>query len=157
MLGTSCQSCLPLGERRCQGPCSADPDFLIQGVVAKNVLPKPACVVRVRRFPCQRLRIIIREKSGVGVGRSCCCDICPLESRFGRVALTGVAAPKTARSRAFSPVRFFNVAFFFPVDMCRGHAKTPPGAFSNSGSPTPRPKRQDRRSGPSGGQSLPSC
>ena len=31
-------------------------------VVAKNDLSKPACVVRVRRFSCQRLRIIIREK-----------------------------------------------------------------------------------------------
>ena len=51
--------------------------------------------------------------------------------------------PQRKRARAPSHLfDFFNVAFFFPVDICRGHAKTPPGAFSNSGSPTPRPQRQ---------------
>ena len=45
--------------------------------------------------------------------------------------------------------------FFCPVDICRGHAKTPPGAFSNSGSPTPRPQRQGQAAGPSGGNGPP--
>ena len=43
---------------------------------------------------------------------------------------------------------FFDVAFFFPVDIRRGRVKTPHGAFSNSGSPSPRPERQGQAAGP---------
>ena len=42
----------------------------------------------------------------------------------------------------------FDVAFFFPVDIRRGRVKTPHGAFSNSGSPSPRPERQGQAAGP---------
>ena len=41
----------------------------------------------------------------------------------------------------------FDVAFFFPVDIRRGRVKTPHGAFSNSGSPSPRPERQGQAAG----------
>ena len=109
-----------------------------------------AAVVGPRSTPPDRVRFLLGSESPPHTRNPC------------RVALTGVAAQKKARPRVCAWVSFFNVAFFFPVDICRGHVKTPPGAFSDSGSPTPRPQRQGQAAGssvvegPCGGWCAPS-